>query len=75
MEVPRLRIESELQLAYATAAATPDPRGLCNLHCSWQQHQIFNPLIEARDPTHTLTCHVLNPLSHSGNSKFKYFYA
>ena len=33
MEVPRLGVESELQLpAYATATATPDPR-----HTEWDQ--------------------------------------
>ena len=40
MEVPRLGIESELQLqAYsiATATATWDPSRMCNLHHSWQQ--------------------------------------
>ena len=37
MEVPRLRVESELQLlAYATA--TPDPSCVCDLHhSSWQR--------------------------------------
>ena len=32
MEVPRLGVEWELQLpAYTTAAATPDPRHVCDL--------------------------------------------
>ena len=36
MGVPRLGVESELQmLAYATAAATPDPSCVCKLHCSY----------------------------------------
>ena len=33
MEVPRLRVESELQLlVYATATAPPDPSRVCDLH-------------------------------------------
>ena len=33
MEVPRLRVQSELQLpAYTTATATWDPSHLCDLH-------------------------------------------
>ena len=33
MEVPKLRVESELQLlAYTTATATPDLSHICNLH-------------------------------------------
>ena len=35
MEVPRLRIESELQLpTYTTATAMPDASHVCNLHHS-----------------------------------------
>ena len=35
MEVPGLRVKSELQLpAYATATATPDPSHICDLYCS-----------------------------------------
>ena len=38
MEVPRLGVESELQLlAYTTATATPDPSHICNLHHSSQK--------------------------------------
>ena len=42
---------------------------ICNLHCSLQQHQILNPLSEARDQTLILTetSKVLNLLSHNGN--------
>ena len=40
MEVPRLGVESELQLP-ATATATPDPSHVCTLRCSWWQHQIL----------------------------------
>ena len=52
MEVPRLGVELELYLpADATATATPDPNRICNLYCSSRQHQILNPLSEARDRT------------------------
>ena len=47
MEVPRLGINSELQLpAYTTATATPDPRLLCDLHHSSRQRRILNPVSE-----------------------------
>ena len=50
MEVPGLRVKSELQLpAYATATATPDPSHICDLYCSLQQCQILNSLREARN--------------------------
>ena len=50
MEVPRLGVESELQLpAYATAMQ--DPNRICNLHHSSWQHRIFNPLSKARGQT------------------------
>ena len=49
MEVPRLRVESELQLsAYTTATATPDLSYIYDLHHNSQQLQILNPLSEAR---------------------------
>ena len=45
MEVPRLGVKSELQLpAYTIAAAMWDPRHICDLHHSSQQHQIPSPL-------------------------------
>ena len=51
-EVPRLGVKSELQLpAYTTATATQDLNRICGLHHSSQQHQISDPLIEARDQT------------------------
>ena len=51
-EVPRLGVESELQLlAYATATAMWDLSTICNLHHSSWQCQILNPLSEARDQT------------------------
>ena len=42
MEVPRLGVESELQLLDATA--TWDPSFICDLHHSSWQCQILNPL-------------------------------
>ena len=72
MEVPRLRVESELHPpAYTTDTATLDPSCICNLHHSLQQHQILNPLRKVRDQTHILmdTSLVLNPLNYSGNSQ------
>ena len=55
MEVPRLRVESELELPnYATA--TWDQSCICNLHHSSQQRWILNPLSEARDQTRNLMC-------------------
>ena len=50
MEVPRLGVESGLQLSvYATATATWDLSCICNLHHCSRQRQILNPLSEARD--------------------------
>ena len=55
MEVPRLGIQSDLQLlAYTTATAMPDPSHVCDIYHSSQQHQILNPLSNARDRTHIL---------------------
>ena len=50
MEVPRLGVESELQMpAYAAATVMWDPSHICDLyHNSWQC-QILNPLSKARD--------------------------
>ena len=52
MDVPRLRVEWELQLlAYTTATATQDPSRVFSLpHSSWQC-QILDPLSKARDRT------------------------
>ena len=53
MLVPRLGVESELQLpAYTTA--TGDPSRVCDLHHSSRQPRILNPLSEARDGTSIL---------------------
>ena len=55
MEVPRLRLKSELHLpAYTTATATPDPSHLFDLHHSLGQCWILNPLSKARDQTRVL---------------------
>ena len=52
MEVPRLGVESELQLlAYTTTTAMWDPSFACHLYHSAQQCWILNPLSEARDQT------------------------
>ena len=58
MVVPRLGVESELQLPpYATATAMPDLSHVCDLqHNSWQC-QILNPMGEARDRT----CNLMVP--------------
>lgn len=57
MEVPRLKVELELQSpAYNTAAARRDLSCVCNLHHSSQQRQILNPLSRAKDgPTQRVT--------------------
>ena len=55
MEVPRLGVESELQLpAYTTATAAQDLSCICNLHRSSRQLGILDPLSEARDRTRVL---------------------
>ena len=54
-EVPRLGVESNLYLlAYTTATAMPDPNHIYDLHHRSRQHQILNPLSEARDQTPVL---------------------
>ena len=55
MEVPRLRVQLELQLpACVTAPATWDPSCVCDLHHRSQHRQILNPRSEARDQTRIL---------------------
>ena len=52
MEVPRPRVESELQLStMATATAMPDPSRVCDQHHSSWQCWILNPLSKASDQT------------------------
>ena len=58
LEVPRLEVESELQLpAYTTATATWDPSHVCDLHHSSRQCQNLNPRSEAKDRT----CVLMDP--------------
>ena len=40
--------------AYTIVTAMPDPRRIRNLHHSSRQHQILNPLREAKDRTRNL---------------------
>ena len=59
MEVPRLGVESELQLlAYTTVTETQDRSQDCELHHSSQQCRIINPLSKTRDwtPRHRWCC-------------------
>ena len=54
MDVPRLGVESELQLpAYTTATATLDPSHIFDLCRSLRQHWILNLLSKVRDQTET----------------------
>ena len=57
MEIPRLGVESELQLlAYTTATTMPAQQQscICGLHCRLWQCQMVNSLSEARAWTRTL---------------------
>ena len=50
------RVKSELQLlAYTAATALQDLSRVCDLHHSSWQHQILNPMSEARDRTCSIT--------------------
>ena len=76
MEVPRLGVELELQLlAYVTATATADLSRVFNLHHSWWQRQILNPLSEARDGTYILidTSQICFPWATTGIPEKTYF--
>ena len=56
MEVPKLGMESELQLlAYTTATAIPNLSHICILQHSAGQCWILDPLSEAKDQTSILT--------------------
>ena len=58
MEVPRLVVQSEIQLpAYTTATAMHDTSHVCDLHHSSCQCQILYPLSKARDQT----CNLMVP--------------
>ena len=78
MAVPRLGVESELQLpTYTTATATRDPSCICDLHHSSWQHWILQPLSEGRGRTCILVdtsfiLFVLFPLHHNENSQSLY---
>uniref|UniRef100_A0A8D1NQC2 Neurolysin, mitochondrial n=2 Tax=Sus scrofa TaxID=9823 RepID=A0A8D1NQC2_PIG len=55
MEVPRLGVQSELQLPdYTTATAMLGLSYICDLHHSSQQCPILNPVSETRDRTRVL---------------------
>ena len=54
MEVPRLGVQSELQLPAYASTATWDPSCICDLHHSSPQGRILHPLREARDQTRNL---------------------
>ena len=72
MEVPRLWVQSELQLlAYTTVTATTNLSHICDLHHKLLQRQILNPLSGARDRTCILVdlSQILNPLSHNGTAR------
>ena len=57
MEIPRLGVESELQLlAYTTTIATQDPSHVWDLHHGSQQCQILNTLSDARDQEPETSC-------------------
>ena len=69
MEVPRLGVETELQLlAYATATAMICAASVT--YTSLTKLQIFSPLSKAKDGTCILmdTSRFRNPLSNNGNS-------
>ena len=74
LEVPRLGVESELQLPTyntATATATQDLSHTCSLPHISQQHRIAYPLSKARDWTWILknTSRFGFPLLQNGNSQ------
>ena len=77
MAVPRLGVQSELQLlAYAVAIATLDPSHVCDLHHAHSKGKgILNPLSGVRDQT----CILMDPscvpflLSYNRNSPYLCF--
>ena len=80
MDVPRLWVESELQLpAYTTATAARDLSHICDLHHGSRQHWILSPLSKTRDQTCILmdTRQVGNRWATTRTSKlllFKYYF-
>ena len=74
IEVPRLGVESELQLlAYTAATASWDPSHICDLQNSSQQQRILNPLSKARDQTHILV-RFINCWATQGTPEFCFLY-
>ena len=66
MEVSMLEVKSELQLpAYTSATATLDVSHICDLHGSFRQCWILNPLSKAKD----WTCIFIDTMSGSEPSK------
>ena len=59
-----------------TATANLDPSHICDLPHSLRQHQILNPVSEARNWIYILmqTRQVLNLLSHNGNAYIFFFF-
>ena len=57
-------------IVFGLFRTTPDPSHICDLHCSWWQCWILNPLCEARNGTRILMdpSQVLNLLSHDRSS-------
>ena len=74
MDVPGLRVESDLQLPVYTIAM-PGLCHVCNLHHSLWQLWILGPLSKARDQMHILmdTSWVRNLRSRDGNSQACFF--
>ena len=73
MEVPRLGVESKLQLpAYTTTTATPDQSSICNLHHSSWQCQIPDPLArpEIKPPSSWIPVVDSFLLQHNGHSQY-----
>ena len=71
MEVPRLGVETELQLqVYTTATAMQDLSHVFDLYQNSWQYWILNPLSETRDRTRVLmgTSSGSFPLRHNRNS-------
>ena len=75
MEVPRLGIESELQLPAYTQPQQCQIQATSATHATAPGNATLNPLSMARDPAHMLvdTSQVLNPLSHNRNSPHQSF--
>ena len=78
MEVPRLGVQSDLQLmTSATATATRDLSYICDVHHSSRQCRIPDPLYEARDQTTVLmnTSQICSPCTTGDSSFHNFFFA